>query len=322
MSTQSGITASQDLLSTFQAAESDVLLVKISPDSTQLIQDSTPEISGDLPQIFPKLQSYIESIHPHPLYILLAVGDEYAFISFIPDVAHIRDKMLYASTKNTLLQELGGGKINKDLIFAWSELDELTLDHFNASKPKHNNEDVMTLEEKYLKEINSLQDLSFSGRKLASMDNGTQLLFKIDDDLESSFSSLDSQGLVTFVIDLGSEHFKLVSSTSVDLSSLISKLETSTPQFAVYSYLPGKVALIYTCPSGSKVKDRMVYASNKQGLVNHLKGLFGEKGMVLDKVLDVGDADELELDQLKEEETVTKSASSLRFNKPRGPRRR
>ncbi|EGV65081.1 actin depolymerizing protein, partial [Yamadazyma tenuis ATCC 10573] len=336
MSTQSGITASPDLLDAFQSSQHDVLVVKVSEDSTKLVQDvNCPQITGELPQVFPQLNQYISSIHPHPVYILLALEDEeYAFISFIPDIAHIRDKMLYASTKNTLLQELGGGKIKRDHLFAWSELSELSFEHFDSSRPTHalNNEDVLTSEEKYTKEINALQDLTLSsGRKLASMDNAsTQLLFRIDSDLENAFASLATSDLIVFSVVLSSEHFKLISKrANIELGSLVSTLEASNdssnpaPQFAVYSYSPGKSVLIYTCPSGSKVKDRMIYASNKQGLINHLKSLFKDHGLELDKVLDIGDPEELEIGELKPSEEVPSSTSKsgLRFNKPKGPRR-
>lgn len=339
MSSQSGITAALELLTTFQNGDNDVLIVKISSDSTQLIQDTDcPHITGDLPTIFPKLNKYIESIQPHPVYILIAVdNNEYAFISFIPDVAHIRDKMLYASTKNTLIQELGGGKIKKDHLFSWSELHELTFEHYESSKPKLIKEDgPLTEEEKVMREINSLQDLNLgsgsSGKKLASMDNSSsQLLFKIDQDLESAFNTLKAKDLIIFSIELGSESFNLIKkSTGVELSSLIDVLESCnnssspSPQFALYGYLNGKLVLIYTCPTSSKVKDRMIYASNKQGLVTHLKSSLAANDIKLDKIIDIGDPEELEVEELKEStvSNAKSSNSSLRFNKPKGPRRR
>lgn len=338
MSSQSGITASQELLTTFQKSDTDVIIVKISSDSTQLIQDTEcPEISGDLASIFPQLNKYIESIQPQPVYILIGVDNqEYAFISFIPDVAHIRDKMLYASTKNTLIQELGGGKIKKDHLFSWSELDELTLKHFESAKPKLVKEDgPLTEEEKVMKEMNSLQDLNLGsasyGKKLASMDNSSsQLLFKIDQDLESAFGNVTSKDLITFRIELGSERIMLIKKSSdIQLASLIGALESGndssspSPLFALYGYLSDKLALIYTCPSASKVKDRMIYASNKQGLVTHLKTLLADKAK-LDKIVDIGDPEELEISELKEstDSEGTSNKSSLKFNKPKGPRRR
>lgn len=347
MSTQSGITASPDLLKAFQSIgeqnQSDVLVVKVSQDSTQLIPDSQcPVIPNglELEEKFNKVQQYVSLIHPQPVYIIISIGDnEHAFISFIPDVAHIRDKMLYASTKNTLLQQLGGHKIKKDYLFSWSEVDELSLKHFDLCRPdKLNDSGPLTEEEKYMKQINSLQDYSnvenpsFS-RKLTSMDNSSsQLLFQIDDGLEKTFETLENDNkLILFNIDLGKELFKLVSTIeNVKINSLILTLESvktdqPTPKFAIYNYLPSKYALIYTCPSGSKVKDRMIYASNKQGLVNHLRSLFSGKSLQLDKVLDIGDIDELEINELKPVEESSEPATAkagLRFNKPKGPRRR
>lgn len=349
MSTQSGITASPELLKAFQDSQSDVLVVTVSDDSTQLVpDDKCPRIKGDLQDNFRQLQLYLSDIHPQPVYIIIAVGEgEHAFISFIPDVAHIRDKMLYASTKNTLLQQLGSTTIKKDYLFNWSEVEEISYEHFNDSKPDKihdQSEGPLTEEEKYMKQMNSLQDYSAAGnssysQKLASMDNSsTQLLFKIDDALESEFEALnDNNRLILFNIDLGKETFQLMKSVAnIQVDALISTLESlqtdqPTPKFAIYNYLPSKYALIYTCPSGSRVKDRMIYASNKQGLINHLKTLFKSKNLQLDKVLDIGDTDELEISELKQADEPSSSSSSsstpaaktgLRFNKPKGPRRK
>lgn len=348
MSTQSGITGSPELLQAFQTNQDEVLVIKVSTDSTQLVPDPDfPKVTGTLDNKFNQLHQYISKIYPQPVYILIPIGDnghgnEYSFISFIPDVAHIRDKMLYASTKNTLLQELGGNKIKKDHYFNWSEVNELTLDHYNDCIPSNNspnNEGPLTQEEKYMKQINSLQDYSsvenpsFS-KKLASMDNSsTQLLFKIDDDLEKQFETLkDDHKLILFNIDLSKELFQLMKTfENIQLDHLISTLESFNtnepiPKFAIYNYLPSKYALIYTCPSGSKVKDRMIYASNKQGLINHLKSLFSNRDLQLDKVLDIGDIDELEINSLKPQDSASESSAGtktgLKFNKPKGPRRR
>ncbi|KAF6063625.1 Cofilin/tropomyosin-type actin-binding family protein [Candida albicans] len=81
--------------------------------------------------MFEKLINQISQEFPHPSYIVISYNSNQYFISFIPDIAPIKQKMLYASTKNSLITSLGGNKLIKK--FAWTELDELTLNYFIKS---------------------------------------------------------------------------------------------------------------------------------------------------------------------------------------------
>lgn len=366
MSTQSGITASEELLNDFKNIKSGVLVVKVSSDSTKLVADEKfPKTnSTDLSEAFTDIHSYASGIHPHPLYIIIPVSSDsnsmanYGFISFIPDVAPIREKMLYASTKNTLITQLGSNNFKKSHVFSWTELDELTYKNFNESSESED-DGPLTQEEKLLKQVDSLQGLSLAEssnrsnnnnaykQQLATMNtpvsssSGSALMFKIESNLESEFKSLSqkagSKTLITFDIDLTSEKVNLKSATEgIKILELIKQLDSSTskqavrPQYGLYNYSTNKLAFIYSCPSGSKVKERMVYASNKQGLINHLKGLISDEELQIDKVLEVGDLDELDLQELESTSNSDSGSSTpnqesrngLKFTKPKGPRRR
>lgn len=69
-----------------------------------------------------------------PAYVLLRRYDEaenpapYVAIAYVPDIANVRQKMLFASTRNTLTRELGGEKFGES-IFA-TEKKELTAEGF------------------------------------------------------------------------------------------------------------------------------------------------------------------------------------------------
>lgn len=324
MSTQSGITVSSDLLQSFQQLDHDFLVIKINQDSTELIVDpEAPKTNHSFDKRFNSLLSYVESIHPHPVYIVLTIEEDprkYAFISFIPDIAHIRDKMLYASTRNTILQELGSNNIDKNYVFAWSELEEIDLNHFKSLQASNSKNSQVLSEEETLKKLETLDSVQAGYSKpLASM-SGNQLLFKFDDELTSELNNPEHK-LVLFKIG-SDETFKLVNSlTDIDIDALVETVESVdtqlSPRFIVYNYIDDKYSLIYSCPSGSKVRDRMIYASNKQGLTSFLK-----TKLDLDKVLEVGDMEELDIHELKPATEQALSNLGLRFNKPKGPRRR
>lgn len=409
MSTQSGITISSQLNDAYKnLSTNSALIIKISSDSTELIpnqiitgSDNTTSTTKDitiLEPIFEKLINQISQEFPHPSYIVISYNSNQYFISFIPDIAPIKQKMLYASTKNSLITSLGGNKLIKK--FAWTELDELTLNYFIKSidddqgsniKKKEEEElnSLLTEDEITLQKLNNLSLYSTTNhhhhhhhgfkKKLPSMtnDDGSttgsgnadqDILYKFTPELteqlqsiiensspESSNDNDNKKSLISFNIDTTKELLTLKSiDTQIEINQLIDTLNNHTssrisPQYILYNYQIGKLAFIYSCPSGSSVKDRMIYASFKNSLINHLNQLIKSTNIddviIIDKNIEVGDLDEIELSQLQDaneliHDTNTNgnnnsssnslssnnsslsSKNGLKFNKPKGPRRR
>lgn len=354
MSTQSGITTSQELLDVFKSLESQPLIIKISSDSTQLIPDSnfTSTASQDLPATFQSINDYISNEYPQPSYIIIPDGgsnEECIFISFIPDIAPIKQKMLYASTKNTLLTSLGSYKFPKNKLFAWTDLDELTFDNYEKSIQDSTKSGPLSQDERLLNQLNTMQSLSIAGsqtsldshgfkKELPSMHHNNDILGDVDPELTKELEGLVSLGdsLKLIIFNIKNEVVTLTSSqTGVVLDSLISKLGdrgVANPQFAVYNYANQKFAFIYSCPSGSPVRERMVYAASKVNLTSRINNILKKDNLSINKNIEIGDLDELELSELEiESEVATPSSVSsatsatkqgLKFNKPKGPRRR
>lgn len=406
MSTQSGITISSQLNDAYKnLSTNSALIIKLSSDFTELIpdqiitgSDNTTSTTKDitiLEPMFEKLINQISQEFPHPSYIVISYNSNQYFISFIPDIAPIKQKMLYASTKNSLITSLGGNKLIKK--FAWTELDELTLNYFiksidddQGSNIKKEEEEelnsLLTEDEITLQKLNNLSLYSTTNhhhhgfkKKLPSMtnDDGSttgsgnadqDILYKFTPELteqlqsiiensspESSNDNDNKKSLISFNIDTTKELLTLKSiDTQIEINQLIDTLNNHTsskisPQYILYNYQIGKLAFIYSCPSGSSVKDRMIYASFKNSLINHLNQLIKstniDDNIIIDKNIEVGDLDEIELSQLQDaneliHDTNTNgnnnsssnslssnnsslsSKNGLKFNKPKGPRRR
>lgn len=351
MSTQSGITASNQVLDAFKTVKSNnsPLIIRVNKDNTELEVD--PDFSHSTSDLFLDVANYLYDTQPHSAYLVIPVnnGDDAIFASYIPDDAPIREKMLYASTKSTLLTQLGSGNFKKPHVFAWSEIKEVSQENFDRETKVSQLDSPLTEEEKLLQQIKSLQSFSIAEllakqhdgfkRQLASMHDtspatgtgagvstgSSGLAFKLSSELESSFKSFSKpHHLLTFAIDLATETVNLTSSVeNVSPDNLIEKLTGNTsseahPQYGLYSYNPESAAFIYSCPSGSKVKERMVYASSKKNLVEYIKSNIGFK---IDKNLEVGDLDELDLREFEDQKEET-TTNRLKFNKPKGPRRR
>jgi len=130
---QSGITASDELHQAFNELLSDTslrgLLAGISDEKLvpiQAIPSASPDFESDLPALS-NLVTDNEAV-----YVILrryADGiDPFVLITYVPDSAHVRQKMLVASTRLTLLRELGTEKF-RETLFATTR-QELTADGF------------------------------------------------------------------------------------------------------------------------------------------------------------------------------------------------
>ena len=75
-------------------------------------------------------------------------------------------------------------------------------------------------------------------------------------------------------INVKDETIELVGSSKADADGFASAISNTEPRYSFFRYLhqvegseQSSIVFIYTCPSGSKIKERMVYASTKQSFL-------------------------------------------------------
>lgn len=71
--------------------------------------------------------------------------------------------------------------------------------------------------------------------------------------------------LISKAIDVPTETLKLAAAESgVEADSVQKQVSSSSPRYSFYHYPDSEaVIFIYTCPSGSSIKERMLYASSR-----------------------------------------------------------
>ncbi|KAI8607910.1 hypothetical protein BC830DRAFT_1157498 [Chytriomyces sp. MP71] len=126
MSLSAGLACAAELASTFAAAASSptrALVVAIDPSAQLVCVDTTPS-SQHFAADFVALQSVLASRPQTPCFLLVKTDAAtpsgecaWLLIQWVPDTAHVRDKMLYASSRATLLRELGNARF-VDSLFA------------------------------------------------------------------------------------------------------------------------------------------------------------------------------------------------------------
>lgn len=81
-------------------------------------------------------------------------------------------------------------------------------------------------------------------------------------------------------IDVATETIELAGTSSTDAAGLAGEISEQEPRYSFFRYSDGgeesAIIFIYTCPSGSKIKERMLYATSK---LTFVKAVEDEAGL-------------------------------------------
>lgn len=258
-----------------------------------------------------------------PLYLLLRrapSSPSLVAVTYIPSRAPVRQKTLFASTRATLVRELGGEKFDETVFLTEREevLDPAQWDE-RAGPPAPaggggaggaGDVGLLSTEERELQAVKraeeeerhgtrgrDLMGEGGSGGVIGSRDGTgagrSGVVMKITDDAREALGALvnGAEGLtVQLGIEVASETTTLIARhDGVSVAQVVGLIPTDRPSYTFYSVSGGAV-FIYVCPGVSRVKERMVYASSRRGLLHTAEG----EGVKVLKRLEAGDPDELD----------------------------
>ncbi|KAJ9618306.1 Twinfilin-1 [Taxawa tesnikishii (nom. ined.)] len=286
---QSGISATQELHTAFNDLVSSPsvrgLLASISGESlvpSSSLTSTSSSFTDDLSQ----LQNLLKP--NEAAYILLkqehGAPDGFVAVTYVPNSAPVRQKMLFASTRLTLVRELGVERF-RETIFC-TEKEELTKEGWRRHEQHTKLAAPLTEEEEGLRGLRRLRR-----RRVEKIDPSTETLH------------------------LASHN------TNISPADLSSTIESSAPRYTFYKYPgvdPAPVVFIYTCPSSSKIKERMLYAASRARVVNIAET---EAGLQLAKRLEASEPSEFSESMLSAE-FEEKKVESKGFARPKRPGRR
>ncbi|KAG8888275.1 Twinfilin-1 [Tulasnella sp. 332] len=331
MSAASGISASQELLDQYAMAmgrAANVRFLKIGIQQERLVPlGSWPVESQDLASDFKQFQEIVEE--DVPAYILAKLdGDAgWLFISYVPDTAKVRDKMLYASSRSAVVKALGGQAFS-DTMFTTIKGD-LTpeayaahLRHVAAPPPMNAREQELADIKAAEKEMGEAYEGSRGRKNHVGTTVGVKWSPEVEDAVRAIVSGQGHENLAVIGLDASTEALTLAEKKTVDVDGIASSLPRSEPSFAFYRWQEGKIVFIYACPSSSKVKSRMMYSSSATGVVSTAQDLFGCKVF---KRLETSDPDDLDTSFMKESATAPSLGQNTgppSFARPRGPPRK
>ncbi|KAF4314384.1 Tannase/feruloyl esterase [Botryosphaeria dothidea] len=325
---QSGITASAELHSAFQKLTTDSssrFLIASIKDETIIPRDTIAAQSdflSDLSLLAPHL------VPNEALYILIRQSDgsdspRFVAVTYVPDAAPVRQKTLTASTRLTLVRELGSEHFAETFFVTLAE--ELSAEGWKRHEAHVAGAAPLTEEEQNLVGIKEAEALESGGTGARRVQTSGHLSMQVQDGIKEALRGLSAGAdgnLVQLDIDLDSETFRLVSNTTVPSAELSSAIVADAPRYSFYRHEAPDgsqpILFIYTCPPTSKVKERMVYAASRRFALHLAES---DAGLEIHKRLEFGSPEDITPGTI-DEEFAPKEEKKAGFSKPKRPGRR
>lgn len=267
---------SQELIDTFSAEVSASApkhsFLRIRILNEQLALTSTGAYKSDISEVFREIAA--TTTEPSFVPLRLSETGKWLLLMYIPDDCAIKDRMLYAASRDTLKRQLGYNNFMGEYICR--EMSQINYEEYLASTAKV---DAMTEVEKLKILDNQLERDSHIDAKSKS-----RLAFPISAEGASALEAFKN-GQVSFVqlrVDTGAETLELVHQGAVDLHSIAGHFTSDGARFVLFRFRhqhpsdnsqQDKTVFYLSCPDSVKPKERMLSASVKSSLVTEIEGL-------------------------------------------------
>jgi len=319
MSSQTGISPSEELKKVFSEAEPDTRAIRVVIKNELMIPEGSIPTSGTWEEDF----QITQWLNPaSPCYILYRLDSKTAetfdwiVISYVPDDSKVREKMLYAASRATLTKVLGDNKFVDSLY--GSITDELTLESVKNHKKVMSL--PLTLREKEMKELNraeSENDISITTRYTVA----PSVAFPFSDSTKDAFEKFKNDELSYIKLSVSST-VELVESNNEfsKIEDIRSGLPAESPCFVFlkfkHEFKGAEVTstiFIYSCPEKSKVKEKMTYSSARNTVVNYVENDYKIK---LNKRIEISHETDLDENSIIEDLHAVESRNSSPVNSP------
>lgn len=333
MSTQSGITANDELREFFGKcregnARGRYRMIKVIIANETLTLDDAKETKGSWKDDWDGyvLRAIDEN---EPCYMLYRLDEKegeafkWLMISWSPDSASIRNKMLYASTKATLKKEFGSGQIKDDLYGNIKE--DISFKGYQKHVVSAAAPGPMSREELEREEVRAQTNTEISVDSRHQTVSG--LAFPMTNKAVDAIRNY-KDGKTNYVqlsINISKEIIDLEDQKGLEVDQLPSRVPDDEPRYHVFQFAHThegdflkSTTFIYTMPGyNCSIKERMLYSSCKNSVVEILE----QEGIEIVKKIEVDDAKELTEAFLQDELHPKKSLNKAKFARPKPPSR-
>jgi len=328
MSHSSGIPVSESLKDSFGSSLQTrrTRLFKVQIENEEIIEITQSPVQSDWESDLALIPGLLEK--DKACYILYRLDNDsptFSLLCYVPDKAKVKEKMLYASTRSNLKQQLGMNYF-ADEVFGTIP-DDFTPKGYKQHLASKRMEAPLTEQEQMKK--NEIESGEIYTGGASTYVHG--VAFPVERGANDAVKRLVQGGLKYVQVSIDCDAEKIVSgdqSNSVDFEGLRSKISSEEPRFHFFAYTHqfegSKVTsfvYIYSCPDGSKgtrsapVRMRMLYSSSKANVANIITNVGGK----IDARLEINSGEDLDEEELVSLLHPQQEVKSQSFSKPARP---
>jgi len=271
MTHTSRIPVADELENAFAKArtEGGIRFIKVLIDNEQLVSSGRPQPqNGTQKEDWVHLSSALEP--KKPCYVLYKLDSnseatQWVLLSWVPDGSPVKDRMMYASTRDALKKQLGLTYFADT--YHGSEKSEFTYEAYSAARDKAAAPAPYTAAE-----------VQFKNETSAEIDHGTareyvhSVKFPLSEAAKSALSGYgSSHNMVQLSVDPVKETIELVNKKDVSsIDNLLAEIPETEPRYTFYKYDHEHEGerfesnlFIYSCPPKSQIKLKMLYSTVK-----------------------------------------------------------
>jgi len=272
MTHSSQLPVSDQLEAIFGKARTDggIRYIKVVIRDEHLIPDGTHAIGPDLRADFETVSDLL--LPKTPCYVLFRLdsqnmtGYDWLLIAYVPDGSTVKDRMLYASSRDSLKKQLGKPYFVSTDLYG-TEVPEFSWEAYQDTLKKPTSNAILTPSE-----------MQYHHEATAEIDHGHtreyvhSVRFPLSSDAQHALNDLATKkhNFVQLSVDGERETIELVDTKKVKVSSLAGEISTSEPRFTFFRYTHtfkgeslDSIVFIYSCPEIASVKQRMLYSTVK-----------------------------------------------------------
>jgi len=329
MSHQTGITGSDELKSIFTSALNGdyTRTIKVVINEEKLNVEKVVDMKKSFEDDFDSsLEGLIEKDRPCYLFMKQGSAQQWLFITFSPDNAGVREKMLYAATRSSLKSEFGGTYVAMEY-FA-TDPEEVTykgylefLDSKNAPPPLTTAEEDLLAEKKLEKNPGN----GASTKKATSK----RIWFPLTEEAIAAVETYKSGSVNHIELSINIEKEIIYSSVqnNITANTLKDELTADKAGYHLFNFKHefenaevNSHVFVYFVPGYSvPIKERMLYSSCKSSLLSDLEQDFNLK---FDRKLECDTAAELTEEFLYSEIHPVEAVAKKKFSKPQAQSRK
>lgn len=186
----------------------------------------------------------------------------------------------------------------------------------------------LTEEEEVLKGVKDAEAAARAGTGAVRAQFGTGASLGIEEEARRTLEVLgggSGDNLVQLKINVQSEVIELAGTSSTSAEGLATSISDTEPRFSFFRYThdfegtqQSPLIFIYTCPSGSKIRERMLYAASKLGAI---RAAGDDLGLEFAKKFEASSPSEITASMI-EEEFRPKQEQKQGFSRPKRPGKR